>query len=332
MTDVETMTDLAASSEKYCDEDTASASASDSDKCSSDEDDSSYDDSDDDDDCSWSSEMEAVEAAILEQTRTGILQQMESPAMKAIMQSGTETQEDSHHNLMGGLLNLRDRMKNCEANAYMQQTVPETVPDTVENPNAATKPDDFLQQQLLEGISAKSFPSETWHDYFQEMHPEHIEAYTKEIVEAIRNDEYDVLRDHLRAGHTLQCCNSHGESIVHLCCRRGSTEMLQFLLEEAQVSIRIRDDKGRTPLHDACWTDRPNFDLIYRLLQSSPELLFVQDHRGHTPMTYVPRKRWGEWCDFLQKHRVFLRASVRSLRFDRAKFLVRNYMPCLKHF
>jgi len=224
---------------------------------------------------------------------------------------------------------LAARMKASESTAYMQKAVEKTMPETVEDPFAATHPDDFLQQ-ILEGISAKSFPSETWHDYFQTMTPDNVGAYTTEMVKAIRNDEYGYLRERLRNGHTLQCCNTHGESILHLVCRRGSEDMLRFLMEEAGVSVRIRDDKGRTPFHDACWTENPKFDLVFALLESSPELLFVQDHRGHTPLSYVPKKCWGKWNGFLQQNRIFLRASVRSLRFDRAKYLVRSIVPCMK--
>ena len=31
---------------------------------------------------------------------------------------------------------------------------------------------------------------------------------------------------------------------------------LSFFLQDAQVSPRVRDDAGRTPLHEACWTRR----------------------------------------------------------------------------
>jgi hypothetical protein len=311
--------------------------ATDSDNSSDDDgseyDDDSSDDDDDDeedsDDSSWGSEMDELEAAIVTNNHNPNVfgRSMSSPAMQAIMTmqpAGTAKPSP-----LPGLLDLRDRMKKSESNAYLQPAVAPKVEETVEDPYAATKPDDFLLS-ILEGISASSFPSETWHDYFITMTPEHVESYTTEIVNAIRRDEYDVLREHLRNGQTLQCCNSHGESVVHLACRRGTLDMLQFLLDEAHVTIRIRDDKGRTPLHDACWTDTPNFKLVYLLLQVAPELLFVQDHRGHTPLAYVPRRRWGAWNAFLQKHRVFLRASVRSLRFDRAKYLVRSIVPCLK--
>ena len=86
------------------------------------------------------------------------------------------------------------------------------------------------------------------------MTDEHITAHTTEVEQAIRSEDYAFLRSMMRQGHTLQTCNRHGESIVHIACRRGSIDLVKFLLYEANVTTQIRDDMGRTPLHDACCT------------------------------------------------------------------------------
>ena len=83
-------------------------------------------------------------------------------------------------------------------------------------------------------------------------------------------------------------------------------------------------------LFDSTGTHTPNFEIVMELLKVSPELLFIVDHRGATPLTYVPREAWGTWCDFLQENRHFLREMVKSLRFDRARYYVKNMVPCLK--
>ena len=227
-------------------------STSDDSDYDSDDDDSEY--STDSDTSGFDSGMEDLEAALrLGSRQKDMKRSLSSPAMAAIFNhvgpKNSQPKRMSQAETIAGLKDLAERMKKSESTAYLQKAIPEKVVETVEDPFAATDPDDFLQQ-LLEGISAKSFPSETWHDYFQTMTPEHVGAYTTEMVQAIRNDEYDYLRERLRNGHTLQCCNTHGESILHLVCRRGSEDMLRFLMEEAGVSVRIRDDKGRTPFHD----------------------------------------------------------------------------------
>jgi len=60
-------------------------------------------------------------------------------------------------------------------------------------------------------------------------------------------------------GTNLQCANRFGESLIHMACRRSHRDVVSFLVNEAGVSLRVRDDYGRTPFHDACW--RPELDL-----------------------------------------------------------------------
>lgn len=305
------------------DEEEGSDDEEDSDEDSSDDgDDSSDYDSDDSD---WDSDYEDLEAEL---TGQPIKKVNSSPALMAMDASMSDKQQGV--NVLPGFINLKDRMRR-QSGSYLQSPDynTRTVPETVDNPFASTKPEDHLQH-ILEGFSAARFPSETWHDYFLTMTDEHIEAHTTEVERAIRNHDYETLRRMLHEGHTLQTCNKHGESIIHIACRRGTTELLQFLIDEAQVSTRIRDDMGRTPLHDACWSHKPNFDIVMELLRVSPELLFIIDKRGFTPLTYVPREAWGKWCNFLQEHRQFLRDMVKSLRYDRARYFIKTMVPCLK--
>ncbi|CAB9509533.1 SMC6 complex localization factor protein 1 [Seminavis robusta] len=285
--------------------------------------DSSDDDDDSDDDSDWDSDYEDLEAVLSGAPPKKVLS---SPALSAMDTSLPNAQE----NVLPGFMNLKDRMRRSST-SYLQspEFTSRAEPETIENPYATTRPDDHLKV-ILEGFSAARFPSETWHDYFLKMTDKHIEAHTTEVEQAIRGEDYDSLRAMLRDGHTLQTCNKHGESIIHIACRRGSLQLLEFLLEDAQIDMRIRDDMGRTPLHDACWTHHPNFDVIMLLLETSPELLFIVDSRGFTPLTYVPREAWGAWCEWLQEHRMFLRDMVKTLRWDRARYFVKTMVPCLK--
>ena len=72
------------------------------------------------------------------------------------------------------------------------------------------------------------------------------------------------------------------------------------MLEETDVSLCIKDDIGRTPLHDAAWTSEPNFGLVELILRRCPDLLYVKDKRGHTPFSYIGKKNWGDWCTFME--------------------------------
>merc|ERR1739844_573061 len=98
-------------------------------------------------------------------------------------------------------------------------------------------------------------------DFFLEIKDEHISAYNLDVITAVREKDITTLRKMHQQGLTLQCCNRFGESIIHMACRRGLFEVVKFLVEEAGLSILLRDDYGRTPLHDAFWTPKPEPEL-----------------------------------------------------------------------
>lgn len=82
--------------------------------------------------------------------------------------------------------------------------------------------------------------------------------------------------------------------------------MVEFLLKEVGVCVDIRDDYGRTPMHDACWSAKPNFDIMHLLLQETPKHLTLTDKRGFTPFAYTRREDSKEWVKFLHRHKALL--------------------------
>jgi len=170
-------------------------------------------------------------------------------------------------------------------------------------------PDQYLKLIVLDkaGVTpfnkpALSLPS----DFFPLPTPQQLTSFSTELMEIIRDNNVEELRSMYEKGDesfTLQCCNRFGESVIHTACRRGFTEMVKFLLNEAQVSIRCRDDCGRTPFHDALWNPRPQFDLLHMLLEQEPLLLFLSDKRGNTPFEYARRDHWDKWRRFLYERR-----------------------------
>ena len=143
--------------------------------------------------------------------------------------------------------------------------------------------------------------------FFHEHTPDEIAAYeNSDIISAIREENIPLLRKLWKEGHPIQCSNKFGESIVHMVCRRGSIPVLIFLLEEAKVSLRVIDDMGRTPYHDACWSSEPRLELMRVLLKADPSLMRISDKRGHIALDYVNRDHWDIWCHFLIEHRYLL--------------------------
>ena len=149
------------------------------------------------------------------------------------------------------------------------------------------------------GRDSEPVSNETVRDFFQ--HTErHILAYDMTVMTAVRSNDLPAMKALHASGRELQCCNRFFESILHTVARRGLVDMLDFLLVDAKLDLRVCCASGRTPLHDACWTASPNFACIKRILHKCPDFLLIADNRNFTPLSYIPRDCWGEWNDFLQ--------------------------------
>jgi hypothetical protein len=178
-----------------------------------------------------------------------------------------------------------------------------------------TDPQIYLRMLLeQQGIVYKTYPALQLENFFLRMGEANIAGYDMPKAAAVRTNDVDALRQMLLQGQTLQVCNRFGESIVNNACRRGSLVIMTFLLEEALISLKVMDDYGRTALHDACWSHEPRFELVKLLLGHCPDLLLIQDKRGSTPLQYVRRQYWGEWCQFLEhnKSKVIPRDLIES--------------------
>lgn len=170
------------------------------------------------------------------------------------------------------------------------------VPPPNPHPVAFLK-DAFARNQFgatLLGDPATNYPS------FHRPTQEATDAYDLNVVQAIRHNDIERLRSMLREGKSFNACNRFGESLIHMVCRRGNIPMATFLIKEACVDVDVRDDFGRSPMHDACWTSKPNVAIMDLLVNSvSPEMLLAEDVRGHTPFDYARKEHYEEWCEYL---------------------------------
>jgi hypothetical protein len=140
--------------------------------------------------------------------------------------------------------------------------------------------------------------------------PERTQAYDRELLGMVRRQDLKALQSMLDQNKLSNACNTFGESLLHLACRKGLTSVVEFLVGTANLSCLVHDDYGRTIWHDACWTVRPEWTLIGFLLERAPQLLTMSDVRGHIPVDYVPKTDWGVWVDFLERHRDRLKALL----------------------
>ena len=212
--------------------------------------------------------------------------------------------EQIHHPIVA------NRIRKCDDEFFQN---PNEVIDTrkaKEDPSVTDKPDDCLKRILASAGKNDTVGLEPYEDSFLKVTPERVAAHCKEMTDAARSVNMKLLKQFLKEGRNLGACNRFGESIVHIMCRRGSLEGLAFLVEKANVSLMVRDDFGRNPLHDAMWSDKPAFEMVKFILKNSPSLLFAKDKRGSTPIAYIPRPRWAQWTEFLTENKELILALV----------------------
>jgi ankyrin repeat protein len=173
--------------------------------------------------------------------------------------------------------------------------------------NKVISPYQFVREMYIaNGLTIKENNAE-FSALFSKPTDTQIAAYCLDTIKAVaRSADIDELRRLLASGVSFDCCNRYGESLISMVCRRGNTEIVRFLMKEANVSLFICDDFGRTVLHDACWTVEPVFDLIELLLEEVPDFIFVKDVRGHTPFDYFRKEHWAKWTSFLQERKHLL--------------------------
>jgi len=138
---------------------------------------------------------------------------------------------------------------------------------------------------------------------------EQTDAYTSEVLEAIRRGDLTMLENlDTMKKLNVNACNRWGDSLLHLACRRSHTKIVDFLLKKG-VNVHIRDDYHRTPLHDAAWTTEPNFELIDLLLNQGGACyqILMPDVRGFTPFDYVRQEHGGQWLRFLWERKAILK-------------------------
>lgn len=200
---------------------------------------------------------------------------------------------------------LMTLMKRRAARSRNKTRYIETAEPTTDSEESSQTPLEYIKQQWVEkyGSEPTLLPAKSMEELSSQYSPEQIEAYNADVVQAVRNQDIATLRMMRNDGRDLKCGNRFGESIMHIACRKGFIDVVTFLMNEAGVSIRVRDDCGRTPMHDALWTAEPNFELLRIILVDNSDLLLVSDNRGHTPFDYIRKEHRKDWIDFLSTNK-----------------------------
>jgi hypothetical protein len=173
------------------------------------------------------------------------------------------------------------------------------------DPNEDISPDDFLVQLIdaVYGYKFEAKPTLLLKGFFGKVSEEQMVAYNTDVVAAVRNNELDQLKRLHQNGQAMNCFNRFGESLLNIACRRGFEDVVRYLLDQPDVSVRYSDDCGRTPLHDTCWNPSPQLTICKWILERDPALFFAMDRRGCTAFQYARPEHWPIWRKFLLDNR-----------------------------
>jgi hypothetical protein len=116
----------------------------------------------------------------------------------------------------------------------------------------------------------------------------------------IRDKDGEALRNLLSCGLSPNASNKYGESLLLKVCKSGQDKLLQVFLE-CDVNVQVSDGAGRTPLHHACWkSSRPSFETFELILKQDPSMIFLKDHTGAAPLSYVRKGQHVAWNGYLK--------------------------------
>jgi hypothetical protein len=179
------------------------------------------------------------------------------------------------------------------------------------DPNVHESPEEFLQKLvkiMCSGLELETKKARSLEGFFAKATEQQVEAYTTAVVSVCRNNDLAGLKELQAKGQQLNCFNRFGESLLHMACRRGFEDIVDFLLQQPDIDIRICDDNGRTVLHDACWNPSPQLKICKQIMERDPTLFFISDNRGCSAFQYARPEHWDIWRKFLLDNRECLKA------------------------
>lgn len=136
--------------------------------------------------------------------------------------------------------------------------------------------------------------------YQQDPTPLQVASFGTEVVKAVNSGDTEALEAFLDCGLSPNPCNSFGDSILSLICKRADENMFQVFLERG-CDLQVSDSFGRTPLHNAAWAGEFSKRMIKLILDHDLLQLMVQDKQGKCALEYVRKEHYQHWISFLKE-------------------------------
>ena len=136
--------------------------------------------------------------------------------------------------------------------------------------------------------------------YNQDPTPLQVASFGTELVKAVHSGDTQALKSLLDCGLSSNPCNSFGDSILSLVCKRGDEAMFQVFVDHG-CDLQVSDSFGRTPLHHVAWAGTFSKLIIKSILDQDLHQLLVQDKQGKCALEYVRKERFPDWLAFLKE-------------------------------
>lgn len=101
----------------------------------------------------------------------------------------------------------------------------------------------------------------------------------------------------------LQRQTSKGKSPLHMACNDKNFPLVEYLNQQSDLKVNLRDRDGKTPLHRAC---RNSNEKVVELLLQHPEIdVNGRDKDGETPMHLALKTDILHIVQLLLEHKCF---------------------------
>jgi len=194
--------------------------------------------------------------------------------------------------------NVEQEPKPAETEQQTSAPITETVPKKEEVESTLQE---YFDTLLVErGYDIKTYETLST-GYYNKASAHQVASYGPRMVQIVKSNDIAALRETLDGGLSANPCNQFGESLLHMICRRGDTDLLTVFIEAGTV-LQVSDDYGRIPLHDACWAAKPAFGVVEQILARDSFMFFMKDRRGAQPLSYVHKDDWAQWRDWFDEN------------------------------
>jgi hypothetical protein len=178
---------------------------------------------------------------------------------------------------------------------------------TISKPHRVKPPTVTFQgsphQYLLAILKDRGFPSQKISSneagYFTDPTPLQLASFGTRLVKAVHSDDVDALAALLGCGLSANPCNSFGDSILNLVCKRADYGVFKCLVDHG-CDLQVCDCWGRTPLHHIACSGGFSKEIVKIILDHDLNQLLVEDNMHKCPLEYVRKELWADWCSFLR--------------------------------